>query len=97
MQSIIKAASTLVAVSSGGLSYLCRELSDPNNSVYAVNEQAYKQCGTKCSCLSIETLCFTEIKGTTEKSYWRFGAVPQSYAKQCNICVCNIYSSPQKW
>ena len=79
------------------LSYLCREIEDPEAKLYAVPVESYQKCGTGCSCLAVETLCFTEILRPDDSSFWRFAAVSVEYALSCSICVCNVQSSPQEW
>ena len=71
----------LSSLSLAELSYLCSENADPQRKVYAVPEQTYQLCGTGCSCLAVETLCFTEILRPNTTSFWRFASVSLNYAQ----------------
>ena len=84
----------LVRESSGAYSYLCSKVSDPKKQVYALNRDQYELCGVHCSCMVIETLCFTEVLRPNLDSLWVFNAVLPTYAAACgDICVCNIHST----
>ena len=75
------------------MTYLCHDIYDPAKATYAVNQNTYQRCGEQCSCMAIETLCFTEVI-FNDQTKFVFSKATTDYALQCNICKCNFETSP---